>query len=89
MIQVLNTARKHFGNGGNKRLRHTLPPVVFAAYKLAFRFKELKEEVRECVCVCVCVHPCVSICISCLCMWMDLYETDILRCSVSVKCAPI
>ena len=55
MIQVLNTARKHFGNGGNKRLRHTLPPVVFAAYKLAFRFKELKEEVRECVCVCVCV----------------------------------
>ena len=45
MFQVLNTARKHFGNGGNRRLRHTLPPVVFAAYKLAFRFKELKEEV--------------------------------------------
>ncbi|KAK2143062.1 hypothetical protein LSH36_881g01009 [Paralvinella palmiformis] len=41
---VLNTARKHFGNGGNRRLRHTLPPVVFAAYKLAFRFKEIKDE---------------------------------------------
>ncbi|KAL4630294.1 vacuolar protein sorting-associated protein 35-like [Arapaima gigas] len=37
---ILNTARKHFGAGGNKRIRYTLPPLVFAAYQLAFRYKE-------------------------------------------------
>lgn len=39
-IQILNTARKHFGAGGNQRIRYTLPPLVFAAYQLAFRYKE-------------------------------------------------
>uniref|UniRef100_A0A8C7IYN0 VPS35 retromer complex component n=1 Tax=Oncorhynchus kisutch TaxID=8019 RepID=A0A8C7IYN0_ONCKI len=34
---ILNTARKHFGAGGNQRIRYTLPPLVFAAYQLAFR----------------------------------------------------
>uniref|UniRef100_A0A8V0ZP40 Vacuolar protein sorting-associated protein 35 n=1 Tax=Gallus gallus TaxID=9031 RepID=A0A8V0ZP40_CHICK len=38
--QILNTARKHFGAGGNQRIRFTLPPLVFAAYQLAFRYKE-------------------------------------------------
>lgn len=38
--QILNTARKHFGAGGNQRIRYTLPPLVFAAYQLAFRYKE-------------------------------------------------
>ncbi|KAI1890201.1 hypothetical protein AGOR_G00171240 [Albula goreensis] len=37
---ILNTARKHFGAGGNQRICHTLPPLVFAAYQLAFRYKE-------------------------------------------------
>uniref|UniRef100_A0A673JB47 Vacuolar protein sorting-associated protein 35 n=1 Tax=Sinocyclocheilus rhinocerous TaxID=307959 RepID=A0A673JB47_9TELE len=37
---ILNTARKHFGAGGNQRIRHTLPPLVFTAYQLAFRYKE-------------------------------------------------
>uniref|UniRef100_A0A8C8HB48 Vacuolar protein sorting-associated protein 35 n=1 Tax=Oncorhynchus tshawytscha TaxID=74940 RepID=A0A8C8HB48_ONCTS len=27
---ILNTARKHFGAGGNQRIRYTLPPLVFA-----------------------------------------------------------
>uniref|UniRef100_A0A8C6TDM5 VPS35 retromer complex component n=1 Tax=Neogobius melanostomus TaxID=47308 RepID=A0A8C6TDM5_9GOBI len=31
---ILNTARKHFGAGGNQRIRFTLPPLVFAAYQL-------------------------------------------------------
>lgn len=39
-LQILNTARKHFGAGGNQRIRFTLPPLVFAAYQLAFRYKE-------------------------------------------------
>nr|KAF6408410.1 VPS35 retromer complex component [Molossus molossus] len=37
---ILNTARKHFGAGGNQRIRFTLPPLVFAAYQLAFRYKQ-------------------------------------------------
>ncbi|XP_013409707.1 vacuolar protein sorting-associated protein 35-like, partial [Lingula anatina] len=41
---ILNAARKHFGNGGNMRIKYTLPPLVFAAYKLAFKYKELEEE---------------------------------------------
>lgn len=43
--QILNTARKHFGAGGNQRIRHTLPPLVFAAYHLAFRYKENSSSV--------------------------------------------
>lgn len=41
---ILNTARKHFGAGGNKRVRYTLPPIVFQAYRLAFTYYSLKEE---------------------------------------------
>ncbi|KAL5022144.1 hypothetical protein ScPMuIL_001299 [Solemya velum] len=41
---ILNTARKHFGNGGDRRIKFTLPPIVFAAYRLAFKYKEQKED---------------------------------------------
>ncbi|XP_055952097.1 vacuolar protein sorting-associated protein 35-like [Argiope bruennichi] len=41
---MLNTTRKHFGNGGNRRIRYTLTPIVFQAYKLAFRYKNVSEE---------------------------------------------
>lgn len=44
--QILNTARKHFGAGGNQRIRYTLPPLVFAAYQLAFRYKENSSSVH-------------------------------------------
>lgn len=43
--QILNTARKHFGAGGNQRIRFTLPPLVFAAYQLAFRYKQNSKVV--------------------------------------------
>ncbi|XP_046385573.1 vacuolar protein sorting-associated protein 35 isoform X2 [Ischnura elegans] len=42
--QILNIARKHFGAGGNRRLKHTLAPIVFQAYQLAFKYKLLKDE---------------------------------------------
>lgn len=45
--QILNTARKHFGAGGNQRIRYTLPPLVFAAYQLAFRYKENSSTVSK------------------------------------------
>jgi len=41
---ILNTARKHLGAGGNKRISFTLPPITFAAFKLAFKFYERREE---------------------------------------------
>ena len=45
MFQILNSARKHFGGGGNKRIQFTLPPIVFAAYRLAVKYKDISEEV--------------------------------------------
>uniref|UniRef100_A0A674F328 Vacuolar protein sorting-associated protein 35 n=1 Tax=Salmo trutta TaxID=8032 RepID=A0A674F328_SALTR len=38
--EITNGTMKHFGAGGNQRIRYTLPPLVFAAYQLAFRYKE-------------------------------------------------
>lgn len=44
--QILNTARKHFGSGGEKRIKYTLPPIVFSAFQLAYQYKDASEEVR-------------------------------------------
>ncbi|CAL4064925.1 unnamed protein product [Meganyctiphanes norvegica] len=41
---ILTTARKHLGNGGNKRVVYTLPPLIFAAYQLAFKYYSEREE---------------------------------------------
>ncbi|UYV66973.1 VPS35 [Cordylochernes scorpioides] len=41
---ILKTARKHFSQGGTKRLHHTLPPLIFQAYQLSFQYKRLEEE---------------------------------------------
>ncbi|VVC98963.1 unnamed protein product, partial [Leptidea sinapis] len=41
--QILNATRKALQSGGAKRIQHTLPPVVFKAYQLAFAYKDLKE----------------------------------------------
>lgn len=65
--QILNTARKHFGAGGNQRIRYTLPPLVFAAYQLAFRYKENSSSVRKrpfplhfTCCICSFVYPLIK-----------------------------
>ncbi|CAD1473373.1 unnamed protein product [Heterotrigona itama] len=42
---ILSAARKHFSAGGNKRIKYTLPPIVFQAYQLAFIYKGLKDQV--------------------------------------------
>ncbi|KAK0540939.1 retromer complex subunit Vps35 [Tilletia horrida] len=44
-FSLLQTARKHFMEGGD-RIRYTLPPLVFAAVKLARRYKirEVAED---------------------------------------------
>ncbi|XP_046737836.1 vacuolar protein sorting-associated protein 35 isoform X3 [Diprion similis] len=41
---ILSAARKHFSTGGNKRIKYTLPPIVFQAYQLAFTYKSLKDQ---------------------------------------------
>ncbi|XP_064107288.1 vacuolar protein sorting-associated protein 35-like isoform X2 [Macrobrachium nipponense] len=41
---ILTTARKHLGAGGNKRVVYTLPPLVFQAYQLAFKYYKEREE---------------------------------------------
>lgn len=41
---ILNTARKHFGNGGDKRIKFTLPPIVFSAYRLSMKYRDIQEE---------------------------------------------
>lgn len=40
----MNTARKHFGNSGKERIKFTLPPLIFKAYELAYRYKEAADE---------------------------------------------
>ncbi|XP_012271457.1 vacuolar protein sorting-associated protein 35 isoform X2 [Orussus abietinus] len=41
---ILSAARKHFSTGGNKRIKFTLPPIVFQAYQLAFTYKSLRDQ---------------------------------------------
>eukprot|EP00095_Tigriopus_kingsejongensis_P002089 maker-scaffold244_size240795-snap-gene-0.16 protein:Tk02089 transcript:maker-scaffold244_size240795-snap-gene-0.16-mRNA-1 annotation:"hypothetical protein CAPTEDRAFT_161426" len=41
---ILNVARKHFGLGGQRRLKFTLPPVILQAFKLAQTFYNLKRQ---------------------------------------------
>lgn len=38
------TARKHFGQGGPKRIKYTLIPLVFRSLKLALRMKDNEED---------------------------------------------
>lgn len=40
-------SRKHFGQGGPKRIKHTLTPLIFRALKLAVRLKEQEGEDSE------------------------------------------
>ena len=42
--QILNTARKQFGNSGKDRINYTLPPLIFKAYQLAYRYKEVASQ---------------------------------------------
>lgn len=61
---MLNTARKYFGTGGDQRITFTLPPLVFAAYKLVHTYQTLQEEVSSGLSVCLFVCPsCVMSCI--------------------------
>eukprot|EP01135_Chromosphaera_perkinsii_P010494 Nk52_evm4s2152 gene=Nk52_evmTU4s2152 len=42
--QILVLSRKHFGSGGENRIKFTLPPLVFAALKLVVNYFHNKDE---------------------------------------------
>eukprot|EP01134_Creolimax_fragrantissima_P006956 CFRG6956T1 len=42
--QILVTTRKHCGSGGEVRIQHTLPTLVFGALKLIRRYNNLQDE---------------------------------------------
>ncbi len=44
LFRVLAAARKHFGQGGVKRIQYTLVPLVFAYLRLAQRIHTAQEE---------------------------------------------
>lgn len=43
-FMILNSARKQCGNSGKDRIKYTLPPLIFKAYELAFRYKAAAAE---------------------------------------------
>ena len=46
-FKLLSMMRKSFGQGGERRIEHTLPPLVFAAMKLATRVKARERQVAK------------------------------------------
>lgn len=42
--QILLKAKSHFMKGGQRRIRYSLPPLIFSAYQLAYRYADLKEQ---------------------------------------------
>ncbi|XP_066152348.1 vacuolar protein sorting-associated protein 35 isoform X1 [Euwallacea fornicatus] len=44
---ILSAARKILGTGGASKIKYTLPPLIFQAYQLAYKYKALKEEKWE------------------------------------------
>lgn len=41
--KILVTARKQFANSGKERMRYVLPPLVFKAYDLSYRYKQADD----------------------------------------------
>ncbi|XP_023014073.1 vacuolar protein sorting 35 [Leptinotarsa decemlineata] len=44
---ILTTARKILGTGGPLRIKYVLPPLVFQAYQLPYKYRDLKDEKWE------------------------------------------
>lgn len=42
--RILLASRRHFGQGGPKRLKHTLPPLVFAGLLLVRQLSGMSES---------------------------------------------
>ncbi|XP_044263699.1 vacuolar protein sorting-associated protein 35 isoform X1 [Tribolium madens] len=44
---ILTASRKILGGGGPQRIKYTFPPILFQAYLLAYKYKEIKDEKWE------------------------------------------
>ncbi|XP_014098973.2 vacuolar protein sorting-associated protein 35 isoform X1 [Bactrocera oleae] len=42
--KILQTSRKHLGVGGPQRIKHVLPPLIFSAYQLAYKYRAISED---------------------------------------------
>ena len=42
--KILQSARKHLGGGGPLRIKHLLPPLIFSAYQLTYKYKAIAEQ---------------------------------------------
>ncbi|XP_067630297.1 vacuolar protein sorting-associated protein 35 isoform X2 [Eurosta solidaginis] len=42
--KILQSARKHLDTGGSQRVKHVLPPLIFSAYQLAYKYKAIFDE---------------------------------------------
>ena len=42
---ILTSARRHLGTGG-RRIKFTLPPLLFKAFRLAQKYHQIREQVR-------------------------------------------
>lgn len=44
-FKLLNKIRKHFGFGEKSRLRYTLPPTIFATFRLLHRYSANRQNI--------------------------------------------
>ncbi|XP_018569132.1 vacuolar protein sorting-associated protein 35 [Anoplophora glabripennis] len=44
---ILTAARKILASGGSLRIKYTLPPLIFQAYQLAYKYRDLKDAKWE------------------------------------------
>ena len=47
LVRILVTARNHFTQGGHQRIKHTFPPLVFAALQVARRVQSREKLAAE------------------------------------------
>jgi vacuolar protein sorting-associated protein 35 len=47
LFKMYCTARRHFGQGGTARIKHTLPPLIFCALQLARRIRMAEFEAQN------------------------------------------
>lgn len=47
LVRILVTARNHFTQGGHSRIKHTFPPLVFAALRLARKVQAREKLAAE------------------------------------------
>ena len=45
--EILAVTRKHFAQGGSRRIPYTLPAIIVQGYQLALKYSTIKDKVIE------------------------------------------